>query len=177
MRKLWLVKAFLASVVISAAALSWVGPAACAQEQGKDQDKDGVVLKTPAGGFEVSGAVKAWQTGLPAYPGAKPMAETDKDGGNLTFSWSLQGKPDVHFLVAKLETSDSVGQVREYYKKKLGSRVTKFVDKDKNGNTVFEMKESDTRGKFVQIKSRSEMTEIDLVRLEGIKISDDIDVQ
>jgi len=177
MRNVLLVKALIVVVIISAMASVWLGPATRAQEQGKDQDKDGIVLKTPSGGFEASGTVKASQTGLPAYPGAKPMAETDKDSGNLTFSLSLQGKPDVHFLVAKLETPDSVEQVREYYKRKLGSRVTKFVDKDKDGNTVFEMKESETRGKFVQIKSRSEMTEIDLVRLEGIKFSDDVNIQ
>jgi len=172
-----LCKAVLVSVVMLAAAFSGVDPAARAQEQGKDQDKDGVVLKTPAGGFEASGTVKASQTGLPIYPGAKPMAEKGKNGGNLTFSLSLQGKPDVHFLVAKLETTDSLEQVREYYKRKLGSRVTKFVDKDKDGNTVFEMKESENSGRFLGIKSHQGTTEIDLVRLEGVKFSDDIDIQ
>ena len=170
-------KLLVFAVVILATAFSWVGPAAHAQEEGKDQDKNGVVLKTPAGGFEVSGKVKASQTGLPIYPGAKPMSETDNDSGNLTFSLSREGKPDVHFLVAKLETPDSVEQVREYYKKKLGSRVTKFVEKDKEGNTVFEMKETENSGKFVGIKSREGKTEIDLVRLEGVKFSNDIDVQ
>jgi hypothetical protein len=177
MKNVLLVKALLFAVVTLAADFAWVGPAAGAQEEGKDQDKNGVVLKTPQGGFEVSGKVKASQTGLPVYPGAKPMAETDKDGSNLTFSLSREGKPDVHFLVAKLETPDSAEQVREYYKKKLGNRVTKFVDKDKDGNMVFEMKETENSGKFVGIKSREGMTEIDLVRLEGIKFSDDIDVQ
>ncbi|HXJ92822.1 MAG TPA: hypothetical protein VMT20_08060 [Terriglobia bacterium] len=177
MRNVSLVKALVSAVVILAAGFCWVGPTASAQEEGKDQDKNGVVLKTPAGGFEASGNLRASQTGLPVYPGAKPMAETDKDSGNLTFSLSREGKPDVHFLVAKLETHDSAELVREYYKKKLGNRVTKFVDKDKDGNTVFEMKESETSGKFVQIKSLSEKTEIDLVRLEGVKFSDGIDIQ
>jgi hypothetical protein len=177
MRNASLVKSLVFAVVILAAGLSWVVPTASAQEEGKDQDKNGVVLKTPAGGFEVSGSVKAAQTGLPVYPGAKPMADTDKESGNLTFSLSREGKPDVHFLVAKLETPDSAEQVREYYKKKLGNRVTKFVEKDKDGNTVFEMKDTENSGKFVGIKSREGKTEIDLVRLEGIKFSDDIDVQ
>ena len=177
MRNVPLGKWLVYAVIILAAGFSWVVPTASAQEEGKDQDKNGVVLKTPSGGFEVSGNVKAAQTGLPVYPGAKAMAEADKDSGNLTFSLSREGKPDVHFLVAKLATPDSAEQVREYYKKKLGNRVTKFVDKDKDGNTVFEMKETENSGKFVAIKSREGKTEIDLVRLEGVKFSGDIDVQ
>jgi hypothetical protein len=164
-------------VLLTSAVVAWAGPAPRAQEQDKDQDKNGVVLKTPAGGFDVSGTVKASQTGLPVYPGAKPMPETDKDSGNLTFSLSRAGKPDVHFLVAKLETGDSAEQVREYYQKKLGHRVTKFTEKDKDGSLVFEMKESETSGKFVGIKSHEGKTEIDLVRIEGVKFSGDIDVQ
>jgi hypothetical protein len=147
------------------------------QEQAKDQDQNGIVLKTPSGGFEVSGTVKASQTGLPVYPGAKPMPETDKESGNLTFSLSREGKPDVHFLVAKLETPDSVERVRAFYEKKLGHRVTKFTEKDKDGSMVFEMKISEKRGRFVGIKSHEGMTEIDLVRLDGIEFSGDIDVQ
>jgi hypothetical protein len=168
---------FAAVVVVAAAVSAWAGAAPRGQEQAKDLDQNGVVLKTPSGGFEVSGAVKASQTGLPAYPGAKPMAETDKDSGNLTFSLSRAGKQDVHFMVAKLETADSAEQVREYYQKKIGHRVTKFTDKDKDGGMVFEMRESETSGKLVGIKPRQGMTEIDLVRIEGVKFSGDIDVQ
>jgi len=170
-------KTLIAAAIVIATAFSWVGRAACADDQGKDPEKNGVLLKTPASGSEVSGMVKASQTGLPVYPGAKPMAENDKDSGNLTFSLSLQGKPDVHFLVAKLETTDSLEQVREYYKRKLGNRITKFVDRDKDGNTIFEMKESENSGRFLGIKSHQGTTEIDLVRLEGVKFSDDIDIQ
>jgi hypothetical protein len=55
--------------------------------------------------------------------------------------------------------------------------VTKFVEKDKDGSMVFEIKLSENSGRFVGIKSHDGMTEIDLVRLEGIKFSDDIDVE
>lgn len=168
---------FLTIIPLAMGLFLWTTTALGGQEEGKDQDKSGIVLKTPSGGFEVSGTVKASQTGLPVYPGAKPMADTDKDSGNLTFSLSREGKPDVHFLVAKLETPDSVERVRAFYEKKLGSRVTKFTEKDKDGSMVFEMKSSENSGKFVGIKSHEGMTEIDLVRLEGIKFSGDIDVQ
>jgi hypothetical protein len=167
----------MAVVALAAAASAWAAPARGGQDEGKDQDKNGIELKTPSGGFQLSGTVKASETGLPAYPGAKPMQDTDKDSGNLTFSLSREGKPDVHFWVAKLETPDSIDQVRAFYEKKLGKRVTKFVEKDKDGSMVFEMKLSENSGRFVGIKSHGGMTEIDLVRLEGIKFSDDIDVQ
>jgi hypothetical protein len=167
----------VAVIVAVIGALAWAAPARRDPEQTKDQDPNGVVLKTPAGGFEVSGAVKASQTGLPVYPGATPVPDRDKDSGNLTFSLSREGKPDVHFLVAKLKTADSTERVREYYQKKLGHRVTKFSEKDKDGSMVFEIKESETSGKLVGIKSHEGITEIDLVRIEGFKFSDDIDVQ
>lgn len=168
----------IAAVVISTALYAWAVPALSGQEEGKDQDKSGIALKTPSGGFEVSATVKASQTGLPVYPGAKPVHDADKDGdNNLTFSLSREGKPDVHFVVAKLETPDSAERVRTFYEKKLGDRVTKFVEKDKDGSMVFEIKLSENSGRFVGIKSREGMTEIDLVRLEGVKFSDDIDAQ
>jgi hypothetical protein len=163
----------IAVIVLTSAVCTWAVP----HRQGKDQDSSGIILKTPSGGFEASGTAKASQIGVPMYPGAKPIAESDKDSGNLTFSLSREGKPDVRFLVAKLETPDSVEQVRAFYQKKLGKRVTKFVEKDKDGSMVFEIKLSENSGRFVGIKSHDGMTEIDLVRLEGIKFSDDIDVQ
>jgi hypothetical protein len=145
--------------------------------QGKDQDNNGVVLKTPSGGFEVSGKVKASEIGLPVYPGAKQVSEKDQNSGNLTFSLSRQGKPDAHFLVAKLETQDSVDQVRDFYKKKLGHEVTKFTEKDKDGNMVFEMRKGDQQRRYVQIKTDSGRTEIDLVRIDGVTFSGDDNIE
>jgi len=168
---------FIAIVLFATPILVWAKPALSVQDEGKDQDSNGIMVKTPSGGFEVSGTVKASQTGLPVYPGAKPLPDKHKDSGNLTFSLSREGKPDVHFLVAKLETPDSIEQVRAFYEKKLGNRVTKFVEKDKDGSMVIEIKSSENGGKFVGIKSHDGMTEIDLVRLEGINFSGDVDVQ
>jgi len=165
------------AVVPLAAAVGWANPALAGQGEGKDQDRNGIVIKTPSGGFEFSGTVKASETGLPVYPGARSLPDKNQDSGNLTFSLSREGKPDVHFLVAKLRTPDSVEHVRAFYEKKLGNRVTKFVEKDKDGSMVFEIKRSEHSGKFVGIKSHEGMTEIDLVCLEGIKFSDDSDIQ
>ena len=141
--------------------------------QGKDEDDKGVVLKTPSGGFEFSGKVKASEIGLPVYPGAKQVPEESKNNGNLTFNLSRSGKPDVHFLVAKFETEDGVDQVRDFYKKKLGHEVTKFTEKTNDGGIAFEMRKGDKQRKYVQIKSDSGKTEIDLVRIDGVSFSDD----
>ncbi|HEY6292405.1 MAG TPA: hypothetical protein VI455_12720 [Terriglobia bacterium] len=170
--------AWLASAALLAGGISaWSGLEQLGHAQGKDQDSNGVVLKTPAGGFEASGKVKASEIGLPVYPGAKSVADRDQDNGNLTLSLSRQGKPDVHFLVAKFETRDSVDQVRDYYQKKLGKDVTKFTSKAEDGSMSFEMKKANDRAKFVQIKTAGGMTEIDLVRVEGINVSDGTDVK
>lgn len=143
---------------------------AWASGQGKEEDEHGVTLKTPSGGFEVSNAVKVSQLALPVYPGAKLVE--DKDQGNLAFVLSRQGKPDVHFLVAKFETQDSIDRVRDFYQKKLGKEVTKFTEKTEDGGMAFEIKRG-TDSKYVQLKSVGGMTEIDLVRLEGVQDTDE----
>jgi len=169
---------FVPAFVVLAMALScsngvpgWAGQPE--PSQGKDEDSHGVVLKTPSGGFEVSGEVKASEIGLPVYPGAKPAADRDQGNGNLTFLLSRQGKPDVHFLVAKFETPDSAEQVRDFYHRKLGKDVTKFTQNPDDGSMAFELRKADDRAKFVQIKTERGMTEIDLVRIEGVNVSDD----
>jgi hypothetical protein len=143
----------------------WAGAA-------QDQDKGELSVKTGSGGVEVTNNVKAREIGLPVYPGATGVSDRDKDGGDLLFSLSRSGKPDVKFVVAKFETPDDIAQVREYYRKKLGSRVTKFTTDDGDRSLAFEMRADDRHAKFVQLKTRDGKTEIDLVRLEGFDISD-----
>lgn len=166
---------FLAILVL--AATTWGAGAPRGFGQGKDQDNNGVVLKTPSGGFEVSGKAKASEIGLPVYPGAMQVPEKDKDNGSLTFNLSRTGKPDVHFLVAKFETQDSVGQVRDFYHKKLGHQVSKFTEKDKDGNMAFELRKGDQQRKYVQIKTDDGRTEIDLVRIDGVNFSGDDNIE
>lgn len=173
-----LVKAVLAalSAFIALAAPLW-SAARNGLAQRQDQDNNGVILRTPSGGFEVSGKVKASQIGLPVYPGAKQVTDKAKDNGSLTFNLSRTGKPDVHFLVAKFETQDGVDQVRDFYKKKLGRDVTKFTEKTDDGGTAFEMRKGDQQRKYVQIKTKEGGTEIDLVRIDGVSFSDDDHVE
>jgi hypothetical protein len=167
------VKAGLVSLaaLLMMATAAW--PAAPHAGQGQDQDNNGVALKTPSGGFDFSGKAKVSEIGLPVYPGARQVSDQNKNNGNLTFNLSRSGKPDVHFLVAKFETGDSVDQVRDFYKKKLGHDVTKFTEKTDDGGMAFEMRKGDKQRKYVQIKTDSGKTEIDLVRIDGVSFSDD----
>lgn len=142
--------------------------AAPAQDQGGDE----ISVKTPKGGFEVSGQVKAKEVGLPIYPGATYVSDRDKDGGGLAFSLSRPDKPDVKFVVAKFETPDDIAQVRDFYRKKLGHKVTKLSVDAGSGSVSFEMRADNQHVRFVGLKSTGGRTEIDLVRLEGFDVSD-----
>ena len=142
--------------------------AAPAQDQGGDE----ISVKTPKGGFDLSGQVKAKEVGLPIYPGATFVSDRDKDGGNLAFSLTRPDKPDVKFVVAKFETADDIGQVRDFYRKKLGHKVTKFSVDAGDGHVSFEMRADNQHARFVALKQSDGRTEIDLVRLDGVDISD-----
>lgn len=159
--------------VLSCVAAPSRGAAQPGHGQGKDQDNSGVVLKTPSGGFEFSSKAKASAIGLPVYPGAHQVSADSKDNGNLTFNLSRSGKPDVHFLVAKFETEDSVDHVRDFYRKKLGHEVTKYTEKTSDCGMAFEIRKGDKQRKYVQIKTDSGKTQIDLVRIDGVSFSDD----
>lgn len=138
----------------------------------QDQGSDEISVKTPKGGFDLSGQVKAREVGLPVYPGAAYVSDRDKNSGNLSFSLTRPDKPDVKFVVAKFKTSDDIAQVRDFYRKKLGHKVTKFSIDASSGNVSFEMRADKRNARFVGLKSTGGRTEIDLVRLEGIDISD-----
>jgi hypothetical protein len=68
-------------------------------------------------------------------------------------------------VVVKLETPDSLEQVRNFYQERIGSEVTKFRDKDEDGKTVFEIKRKDM-DKIVALKSVWGGTRIELVHVE-----------
>lgn len=158
----------LAALAIAVTVPARRAPAVPVQDQGNDE----ISVNTPKGGFDVSGNVKAKEIGLPIYPGATYVSDRDKDGGNLSFSLTRPDKPDVKFVVAKFETTDDIGQVRDFYRKKLGHKVTKFSVEAGSGNLSFEMRADKQHAKFVALKSTGGKTEIELVRLEGFDISD-----
>lgn len=158
----------MAAMAIAVTTVARHAQAVPAQDQGDDE----ISVKTSKGGLDLSSQVKAKEIGLPVYPGATYLNDHDKDGGGLAFSLTRPDKPDVKFVVAKFETSDDIAQVRDFYRKKLGHRVTKVSVDAGNGNVSFELRVDKQHAKFVALKSTSGRTEIDLVRLEGFDITD-----
>jgi hypothetical protein len=142
----------------------------CAQTGGaKESEKKEILIKTPWGGLEAAATPDPSRLGLPVYPGARLMKDQESD--SLSLDLSVKGKPDVHFLVGKFETADGIEKVRNFYRKRLGKEGTKFIEKADEGGMAFEMK-GKSESKFVQLKSTSGGTQIDLVRLEGIEVQD-----
>jgi hypothetical protein len=157
----------------SALAVAWVetlpAPISAQSSGAKESEKKEILIKTPWGGLEAAATPDPSRLGLPVYPGARFMKDEGSD--SLSFDLSVKGKPDVHFLVGKFETTDGIEKVRDFYRKKLGKDVTKFIEKTDEGGMAFEMK-GKSESKFVQLKSASGGTQIDLLRLEGIEIQD-----
>ena len=161
-------------ILAGALAVLWVEtrPAPiCAQSGGaKESEKKEILIKTPWGGLEAAATPDPSRLALPVYPGARFMKDQASD--SLSLDLSIKGKPDVHFLVGKFETPDGIEKVRDFYQKKLGKEVTKFIEKTDEGGMAFEMK-GKSEGKFVQLKSVSGHTQIDLLRIEGLDVQDE----
>jgi hypothetical protein len=155
----------LAAVIVFAS----LAAAQDADQGSKKEDKQ-LVIKTPSMALAVSSSPDFARLGLPLYPGAKYVQDKEKNG--LDFSLNLSGKPDVRFVVAKFRTSDSREQVRAFYQKKIGKQVTKFTEKDEDGQMVFEIKQPKDQ-RFVSLKAVDGRTEIQLLRLEGLEDKDE----
>jgi len=159
----------LAAMAVVAVTVS--APLAAAQdaEQGSKKEDKQLSIKTSTWALAVSGSPDFARLGLPLYPGAKYIQEKEQNG--LDFSLNISGKPEVRFVVAKFRTSDSREQVREFYQKKIGKQVTKFTEKDDDGDMAFEIKHPKDQ-RFVGLKVVDGKTEIQLVRVEGIDDKD-----
>jgi len=94
-----------------------------------------IAIKTPVGSLDVGGEVDEGRLGLPVYPGATRMK---KEGAKVDID--LPGEESVRVLAAVFETPDELEKVKEFYKERLGSEVTKFTERNHEGKTVFEIK-------------------------------------
>lgn len=119
-----------------------------------------VSINTPVGSLEVHKEVSEGQLGLPLYPDATRLKGEDSANISLNFG----GEGNLRITVAKYETPDPVEKVVEFYKSRLGSEVTKFVEKSPEGKTVFEIKR-EKQEKVVAIKNFFGKTRIELVRV------------
>lgn len=159
----------LALIVVVSATAVWIGLRFLSHslnvriEEGKD-GKKGVSIETPVMSLDVNREVDEARLGLPIYPGAKRL----KDEKSATVNIGVPGEENVRIVVAKFETPDSLEKVKEFYKQRLGSQVTKFKQRTAEGKTVFEIKHGGQE-KVVALKPRWSGTEIDLVRVQESK--------
>lgn len=119
-----------------------------------------VSIKTPLGSLEVNHELNEASLGLPIYPGATRL--TEHDSVNLNFD--IGDQANFRVLAGKFETPDSLEKVRAFYHDHLGDQITKFRDKDEEGDTVFEIKEGKLE-KAVKLKANGDKTVIELVRI------------
>lgn len=122
--------------------------------------KKEVSIKTPVGSLEVTQDVNEARLGLPIYPGA----QRSQDQGSANVNIAFGNEEGVRVVAAKFQTADSLEKVRDFYKQRLGSEVTKFTPRNHEGHTVFEIKRSGQE-KIVAIHEAGAMTQIELVRV------------
>ena len=91
----------------------------CRITKSKDAHDD-VSIETPMGGLSVKRDPSAvlGKVGLPAYPGAQPVAEGDgnHDSANVDLSF---GDYKLQVMVVKLRTTDDTAKVEAFYRKAL----------------------------------------------------------
>lgn len=156
---------FLALIVVVAGVAIWTAAHLITrnvhvQVQQGDSGKKEVSIKTPIGSLAVHHDVNEASLGLPIYPGATRV----KDSDAATVSIDIADEAKVRILAGKFETPDSYEKVRAFYHERLGDQVTKYREKDAEGKTVFEIKH-EKQQKVVALKSKGDRTEIDLVRV------------
>lgn len=155
----------LALIVVVSVIAVWTGLRFLSQTVQVRVDEGGggkkeVSIKTPVGSLEVGKEVSEASLALPIYPGAKRV----KGEGSATVSIGLPEDENLRVVAAKFETPDPLEKVRDFYKDRLGSEVTKFTERTQEGKTVFEIKRSGQE-KIVALKSLFTGTHIELVRI------------
>lgn len=155
----------LALIVLVSIITIWVGVRFLARGVSVNVDEGGagakqVSIKTPVGSLEVDQDVDVARLGLPVYPGATRVKGGDSATVNMTFG----NKANLRVLAAKFETADDLEKVRDFYVTRLGDSVTKFTDRDQEGNTVFELKRNGQE-RMVALHRKGTGTQIDLVRV------------
>ena len=155
----------LGLIVFVSVVTIWVGVRFLARGVSVNVDERGpgakqVSIKTPVGSLAVAQDVDEARLGLPIYPGAKQV----KGHGSAQFDLDFASEANVRVTAAKFETPDDLDAVLTFYKERLGKDVTKLIEKDPEGKTVFEIKRSGQE-KIVVLQAGGAGTEIQLVRV------------
>jgi hypothetical protein len=121
-----------------------------------------MAISTPIGSVRLShGTVAdAGMIGLPVYPGAKRLK--DEEGDSFAAQFGSHGQMGV--MAAKFETPDPIDKVAKFYRRSLTGQVTRVVQRDSQGKTLFEIKTADS-DKIVTLKESGEGTRIALVKV------------
>ena len=156
---------FLALIVVVAGVAVWTAAHIISRNVHVQVDqasggKQEVSIKTPIGSLAVQHDVNEANLGLPIYPGATRV----KDSDSATVSIDIADEAKLRVLAGKFETPDSYEKVRAFYHERLGDQVTKYREKDEEGNTVFEIKH-EKQQKVVALKNKGDRTLIELVRV------------
>jgi hypothetical protein len=154
----------LALIVLVAGLAVWMGLRFLShnvQVQVEDSTggKKGIAIKTPVGSLDVQGEVNEARLGLPLYPGA---TRVNKKGATVNID--LPGNQSVRVVAATFETPDQLEKVKAFYQERLGSEVTKFTGRSREGKTVFEIKRR-SEEKVVALREVGGGTRIELVRV------------
>jgi hypothetical protein len=155
----------LALIIVVSGIAVWTGFRYLSQQVKVQVEEGGagkkeVSIKTPLGSLEVRKGVNEARLGLPLYPGATRLPDQD----TATVNIDIAGEENVRVLAAKFETPDPLAKVRDFYRDRLGSEVTKFTQNTHEGKTVFEIKGADQE-KVVALKESDGKTRIELVRV------------
>ncbi|HUZ45263.1 MAG TPA: hypothetical protein VMW54_01370 [Terriglobia bacterium] len=155
----------LALIIGSAIIMIWIGLRFLAgnvhvQVRQKEGAKREVTIDTPAGSLQVDKDVDPAEIDLPIYPGAVRA----KTSGSATVNLDLPNDETVRVWSAKFETSDSLEQVSKFYDQQLGRKVTRYQARNRQGKTVFEIKQGG-QDRIVAIGTQGGKTWIQLARV------------
>jgi len=123
------------------------------------EGKERASVRTPFGSLDIQGEVNEARLGLPVYPGA---TRVKKEGATVNID--LPGEESIRVAAAAFETPDSLEKVKVFYKERLGSDVTKFIERNHEGKTVFEIKRRGQE-KVVALHATGCYTRIELARV------------
>lgn len=144
-------------------------------------DKKRVDIRTPMGEMTVNTNIDAPATGLPNYPGARPLEEGDDPrSANVNIGSSVFG---MTVVAAKFESDDAPQKLVEFYRREMGTygAVTecrgdidfrgrpgakRAVCKERGSREIQLVAGSEDRHRLVSIKPRRGGSEFALVYIE-----------
>jgi hypothetical protein len=151
------------SAFLLLAALAVLGLlAGCSINEGRTESGEKKVdIRTPFGDLKVNTDVDVKDTGLPVYPGAQRVAETegDRHAANVNISSSEFG---LKVVAIKYRSDDPPAKVLDFYRPKMKAFGGKFLECNEQGFVTYSHTNEDkeltcehvgSRGSAVELKS------------------------